>query len=360
MDNQTPQYRKEELTLGEVIQYGGAYLKSIKKYFVHILVFTILCTALSFFYYSSKPSLYKARLSFMLDEDEGSSLSGMNTILGQLGFPIMNQRINISKVLELSLSRKIIQEAIFIKIQTPNGSGFLANHIISTYSLDKNWTNEEMDMAGFRFSHSEVDSFTAAENKALRNIAVMISGTPANRKNALIQTDYGQNTTIMSYVTHSEDEIISYHLTKAVFDATSSFYVEKALEKQKSTFVVLSSKKDSLLKEYNRLEYRYADLSDRSTGIFSKKLDIKKDRARAEMLRLGNGLSKLEENIALVEFGIENSTPVLQIIDAPIFPLEEVHISKIKSLLIGGLIGLIISIGSVLFVALIQLIRKPN
>ena len=113
MNNQHDSYRKDELTLGEVVHWGRVYLSPIKKYFGYIIGFTLLCAALSFFYYSSKPTLYKARLSFMLNEDESNQMTSMNSILGQLGFPIINQRVNISKVLELSLSRKIIQDAIF-------------------------------------------------------------------------------------------------------------------------------------------------------------------------------------------------------------------------------------------------------
>ena len=350
MSNLHDSYRKDELTLGEVIHWGGVYLRPIKKYFGYIIGFTLFCAALSFYYYSNQPTLYKARLSFMLNEDESSQMTSMNTILGQLGFPIINQRVNISKVLELSLSRKIVQDAIFNKIKTENGLDYLANHIISEYELADKWAKNNKEMAGFTFDHSQIDSFDQKENIALRSLSVMIAGTPANRKNALIETDYGQNTTIMSYVTHSIDELISYHLTNSIFESTSNFYVEKTIEKQQATYDVLTSKKDSLIKIYDNLENQYAIMSDRSTGLFSSKMDIKKDRIRAEMLQMSSGLAKLEENIALVEFGIENNTPILQTIDAPILPLEEVSTSKLKSILIGAIVGFILSAGCLILI----------
>lgn len=343
MDSKSQSYRKDELTLEEVILRGGTYIKALRKHYWYILAAVIIFSAASFLYYSSKPPLYKARLSFMLNEDEGSQLTSMNAILGQLGFPIVNQRINISKVLELSLSRKIVQNAIFKEIETESGVDLLANHIINKYDLVDSWSKNDNDMSGFMFSHGIVDSFSTIENKALKDLAVMIAGTPANRKSALIETDYGQNTTIMSYVTHSIDENISYHLTNNIFQATSDFYVEKSIEKQKSTYSVLSAKRDSLRKEYNKIEFQYAQLSEKSMGLFSKSVEIKRDRLRGEMLQLSSGLAKLEENIALVEFGIENNTPILQVIDAPILPLEEVSTGTFRSLLIGGVFGFAIS-----------------
>ncbi len=360
MDKTSPPYRKDELSVAELLHFGGAYVEAVKKNIWYIIGIGMVCAAVSFFYYSSKPTLYKARLSFMLNEDESSQMSNVSAILGQFGLPMMNQRVNISKVLELSLSRKIIQEAIFNEIETSNGPNFLSNHIIDIYELNDRWNSKELEMSNFKFTNAKVDSFSIKENIALKSIATMIAGTPANRKNALIETDYGQNTTIMSFVTHSQDEALSYHLTHAVFEATSNFYVEKTIEKQTSTYDVLVSKKDSLLKEYNRLEYKYADLSDKSTGLFSKKMDIKKERARGEMLQLSAGLSKLEEQISLVEFSIENSTPILQVIDAPILPLEEVTTSKFKSILIGLGFGLILSIGAVVFITLWRLIKETE
>jgi len=350
MDKNQNTYHPDEMTLGEVIQMGGVYVKAIRRRWPLIALFTLICGAASFFYFKSKPTIYKARLSFMLNEDEGNQMASLTSVLGDLGLPIMNQRINIAKVLELSLSRKIIQDAIFQKVDDDNGSGFIANRLIDSYELGEKWTNEERDFTNFKFTHVDVDSFTLLENIALKRLAVLVAGTPANRSSALIETDYGQNTTIMSFVTRSEDELISHDLTNAVFRATSKFYVEKSREKQQNTFDVLNEKRDSLRKRYNQLEYRYADLVDKSSGLFSKKADIKIDRARAEMVQLGTALSKLEENIALVEFGLENSTPVLQVIDAPILPLEEEKTGQIKSILIGLLGGLGLSIGLIILI----------
>lgn len=360
MDNQKKSYRTDELTLGEVIDIGGLYLKGIQKNIFRILILSGICALASFFYYHSKPPLYKARLSFMLNDDESSQMSNVSAILGQFGLPIMNQRINISKVLELSLSRKIIQNAIFNKIETLDGSDFIANHIIKVYSLDDEWTTETRDMSEFRFFHANVDSFGLKENVALRALAKMIAGTPANRQNALLESDYGQNTTIMSFVTHSEDEAISYYLTKAVFDATSDFYVEKSIETQAVTYKVLSTKRDSLLEEYNKLESVYTSLSDRSSGLFSNKMDIKKDRARSEMLQLSSGLAKLEEQLSLVSFGIENNTPILQVIDSPILPLEEVRTGRIKSILIGLGFGLLLGFCVVIFFEFSKLLKQES
>ena len=355
MDKKENTYRPDELTLREFVQMGNIYFQVIKKRWLFIVGFMILSTAASFLYFKSKPTLYKARLSFMLNEDEGNQMGSLSSVLGDLGLPIMNQRINIAKVLELSLSRKIIQEAIFQRIESSTGSELIANRLLEVYELKDKWTNEDYDFSNFSFNHVNLDSFNRMENVALKRLAVMAAGTPANRGNALIETDYGQNTTIMSFVTRSEDELISYHLTNAVFDATSRFYIEKSREKQQNTFDVLDAKRDSLRKTYNQREYRYADLADKSSGLFSMKGDVKIERARAEMIQMGAALTKLEENIALVEFGLENSTPVLQVIDAPILPLEEEKTGSTKSLLIGLILGFVVSVSLIILSAFLKL-----
>ena len=198
------------------------------------------------------------------------------------------------------------------------------------------------EMENFQFEYSTFKDFTNNENFALRSLCLLIARTPANRDNALLATDYGQNTTLMSYVIKTESEDISYHLTNTIFDATSDFYIEKSIEKHQSTLSVLLSKRDSALRELDKLEYRFADLSDRSSGLFSKKTEVRRERARTEMLQMSAGIAKLEENIALTEFAIENSTPILQVIDAPILPLKEIRMGSLKSVFLGFFGGLVL------------------
>lgn len=343
-EQKIPQFPKDEISLKELIIYSRIYGSAIKKVWWRILLLAIVLSLTSYLYFSAKPSLYEARLTFMLNEDEGNYLNGMTSILGQFGLPISNQRVNISKVLELSTSRKIIQKAIFKKEEVGGEMDFLANHLLDVYGFGEKWSNSKSGISNLKFSHTDYKEFSINENFVLQSLCIAIAGTPANRSNALLETDFGQNTTIMSYVMTTEDEDLSYHLTNAIFNATSDFYVEKSTEKQQITHKVLLTKRDSTLKMLDEMEYQFADLSDRSSGLFSKRAEVKRERARAEMIQISSGLAKLEENIALTEFAIENNTPILQIIDAPIFPLKEVKIGWNKSVLIGFLSGLILGI----------------
>jgi hypothetical protein len=347
--NNSDNYTKDEISLKELIEYFGAYFGALKKGVIFILILGIASAAISYLYFSSKPVNYQARLSFMLNEDESNPISGMNSILGQFGLPVINQRVNISKLLELTKSRKIIQDALFEKKKIDGKNTYLANHFIEAYEMSDGWSSEYPEMKEFMFSHDSIESFNNYENFALQSLCTLIGGTPANRSKALLETDFGQNTTIMSYVVNTRNELISYHLTNCLFEATSDFYIDKSIERQKTTYEVLVVKRDSLRKEYDRLEFLYADLSDRATGLFSKKQDIKRDRTRAEMLQLSSGLAKLEENIAFVEFSIEDSTPILQVIDAPLLPLKELKVSAFMSIFLGFAAGTILGSLMVLF-----------
>jgi hypothetical protein len=46
---------------------------------------------------------------------------------------------------------------------------------------------------------------------------------------------------------------------------------------------------------------------------------------------------------------LRKETPIIQIIDKPIFPLEKVRIGKIRAMVIGGVLAALLMISSLLF-----------
>ena len=357
---QPKEYRKDEISLSELMEYGSVYFNAICRSWIIILLSGILLAAASAFYFSTKPVLYQARLTFMLDEDGSNQIAGMSGILGQLGVPFMGPRINISKVLELSKSRKIIQDALLTKVEVSERMDYLANHIIDQYELTTRWENYNDEFRDFRFITVAEDSFDRLDNYAIMRLCELVAGTPANRENAFLETDYGQNTAIMSYVVETMNEEISYHLTRELFHSTSDFYIKSSIEKQKNTYDVLFEKRDSVQQIYDELERQYVVLSDRAQGLFTNQNAVKRERIRAEMLQIGSAMSKLEENLAIVEFAIENSTPVLQKIDSPLLPLKEIKTSLTRAILLGIVAGTTIALLGVIFYTFIKLSRASS
>lgn len=355
-----PEYRKDEISLSELIESGTIYFRAIRRSWLLLLISGIVVAGASAFYFANQPAVYQARLSFMLDEEGGSQMAGMNGILGQLGIPIIGSRINISKLLELSKSRKIVQEALFVEVQINNKTDYLANHIIEEYELDTKWENYDEGLKGFRFVSADQSTFGPLENYVVKRICDLVAGTPANRKNAFLETDYGQNTTIMSFVVETTNELISYHLTREIFNATSKFYVESSIEKHQNTFDVLTEKRDSVQQMYDKFEKQFVVLSDRSQGLFTNQNTVKRERVRAEMIQIGSAIAKVEENLAIVEFAIENSTPVLQVIDAPLLPLNELKVSIRKAIFLGFSGGVLIGLIIVLFRTFIEISRAGD
>jgi uncharacterized protein involved in exopolysaccharide biosynthesis len=121
-------YQDDEITLKELILKIQEYWQEILKNWK--LIFLIIIPFVAFFLIKAflTPATYSAQLTFMVNEDEGGGgFGGVSAILGQFGFGGGGQSsYNLDKILELSRSRKIIQMALFEKVNIDGKKGLLS------------------------------------------------------------------------------------------------------------------------------------------------------------------------------------------------------------------------------------------
>lgn len=88
-------FNDDEITLKEIILKIKDYFTEVVKHWKIVLLVTFLF--LSYLAYKSIKSeySYKAKLTFMINQTEGSSLSGLGGILGQFGF---GEKVNSTRI----------------------------------------------------------------------------------------------------------------------------------------------------------------------------------------------------------------------------------------------------------------------
>ena len=102
---------EDELSLKDLI------LK-IREYFLEVLrnwklVIAIAIPICAFFIYGavSSPVTFNAKLTFMVNEEEGNSIGGLSSVLGNI-LPAGGGGSNLARILELSKSRNIMEQVI--------------------------------------------------------------------------------------------------------------------------------------------------------------------------------------------------------------------------------------------------------
>ena len=344
-DHQTYE-QNEELSFKDLLLKIVEFWNELWRLKLWIIVAGIVVGILMGSKYLGSPKYYEADLSFMLNDEEKPSMS-FGGVLGQFGLGGMGGESNLEKILELSKTRKITQEAIFQKAVVKNKTDFLANHIIANQDSlglwqKKKWynfreTDPKMDIKDFRFSQDDIDNFSKKENKALKAIYNIIVG--GDNKLGLLSNRYNESTGIMTLSTNSPDPNLSIALAETFFNTLSKYYIDKSVEKQQATYNIIQQKADSIHNALMGAESNLANFRDRSRGLFKNKDQLTEGQLMREIQKLNIMYGEAAKNKEMADFSLQNKTPYIQIIDAPILPLNGRKKSTLKYLIIGGLIG---------------------
>ena len=346
-----------ELTLKDLINLILEYWRDIWKNKWWI----ILCGLAIAVYMGVKAKMekptYSATLTFMVNDDDSGGASGINAILGQfgLGGGGGKSKHNLDKILQLSKTRKISQNALFSNVDVNGKSDYLANHIISYRESIGRWANkpfykfwaEDSPLIGYKFQTDSIKNFEILDKFALRAVHSTVAGGP-NRP-GMVSTGYSEETGIMFLTTTSGSPQLSIELSKIMFNALKDYYISKTIEKQKFTYDLVKMKTDSIEIDLRNNEAILAKLKDSQMSKYLNKDQLREFRLEGK-IRMGYAaLAKAKENLEIADFSLKNKTPFIQVIDEPMDPITPRIPSLLKAIIIGMFIGCLLSV--IFFVA---------
>ena len=308
------------------------------KYWWVIVIFIFVVGIFQIYTVFKAKAYYPAKLTFMVNKEEGGGFGGMAGVLGSFGFGGGGGDYNLEKMLELIKSRKIVQNVLLEKGYALGKTDYYANHLINAYEYHDQWSEDTTGLNGLLFEHDSIPLFSRAENKALKVLHARLIGSKELGIEALLKSTISESTGIMTLSINTFGEDLSINLLETVFEELSEFYVDKAIEKQKHTYDAISTKADSLHKELNSAEYGLANFMDRNRGLYNKTDQLQRLRLEAKVKMLGAAWAKVEEQKEIAEFSLRDRTPIIQVIDLPIAPIKPAK----KSLIVGILMAIIL------------------
>lgn len=341
--NNTQENYDDEISLKELILKLQEFWYELWRNWWVIILLCIPFVAYNLYQHFTFEKSYTASLTFMVNEDEGGGgLSGVSGVLGSFGLGGgAGGDYNLEKMLSLLKSRKIIQKVILSESMVDNQKDYFANHFIKVQDLHAEWSeiNGDIDLNEFIFRSNDMSTFDLTHNTALKSIHSHIIGNTSKGVPALLKSTISEDTGIMELTMETKNEQLSINILESMFGVLSKYYVDKSTEKQQNTFDVISAKADSLQGELRSAEYALANFMDRNRGLYNRKDQLEQLRLEAKVKMLGTAFAKVVEQKEIAEFSLNDQTPVVQIIDYPISPIEPSKSSLIKNLIIALLIG---------------------
>jgi len=340
----------EEISLRDLVLKIKSFTREVRLHWYIPAICIVIALVIQTYRYLTFIPEFPASITFSVDEDEGGSSSGLTSILGQIGLgSVRPSRYNLDKIMALSKSRRVVEHTLFHKIIVEGKDDFMANHLIRQYHLNNTKENAKKGKVDFFFTHDSLSLFDRAENEMLINLYNLIIGSPDNPKKALVNTDYNEDTNIMSLRASTTNEDISLAMADRMFISLSNYYINKAIEKQYKTYSVVSAKKDSVLTVLKSNEYQLATFKDSHRGMLMRTDQIAELRLQREIAALSAMYAEVLKNTEIADFSLKNKLPFIQVIDEPLSPIQPTQASLLRMLLIGiiagGMIGSIYVVG---------------
>jgi hypothetical protein len=309
---------------------------------------------ISFF---EKPT-YKAVLTFAMEEDKGGGGGGLSGALGlasSFGIDLGGGgggAFAATNLSELMKSRLIVEKVLLEPIQINGKIISLAEYYIQINELRKNW-EKQTALKNIQFlPNSDPSTFSRQQDSILKQIHESLTD---KEKLGILQKD--KKVTILSIEVTSENEIFSKIFCESLARETSDFYIETKSKKSKINVDVLQKQVDSV---------KYA-LNGAITGVASEidnvynlnpAYNLKGAPSKRKQIDVQANtaiLTNLVVQLELAKITLRKETPLIQLVDRPILPLDKERLGKLKSLVLGGFLTGFLTI---LFLTFSQLYKK--
>lgn len=329
----------EEVSFIELFSKLKEWFNYLLSMWIVVTIFGLFGGALGFYYTFSKKAIYTATTTFVLEDDKGGS--GVGSLLGLASMAGVDLGGNGGgvfqgdNILELYRSRRMIEKALLKPDFYSAKPQLLVDRYIEFNKLREVW-DKDPKLKNIRFD-------TLEAKKPVRNRDSLMNVIVGNiSKNYLSVVKPDKKLSIIKTVIKAPDEIFAKAFNEQLVKTVNDFYKETKIKKSRDNVKILSKKADSVRNVMNGAVYSAAITSDVTPNLNpTRQVQRVVPMQRSQITIEANKaiLSELVKNLELSRMSLLKETPLIQVVDEPIFPLTMDKMSKIKGIIIGGIIA---------------------
>ena len=157
-------------------------------------------------------------------------------------------------------------------------------------------------------------------------------------KNILTVEQLDKTVAIGTVQVKFEEELFAKYFTEALTHTVTDFYIETKSQRAKENLDILNFQIDSVRAELNNAMVGVAVANDQTFGL-NPALNVKRvPSAKRQVDTQVNSavLQELVKQTEMAKIALRKETPLIQIIDSPIFPLQVERLGILKGLVMGG------------------------
>ena len=348
------QIDNDEISLKELIQKIQEWIAYLKTQWKLIIGIAALGGIIGFAIAIFIEPTYKATTTFVLEEDKAGGMSGALGLASSFGLDLGaggGGMFTNSNIIELMKSRHVVEKALLNPILVGKNESSIIDFFIEFNFLRKKWMKKER-YSSIKFPlNTDRQNFTMLQDTVLKGIYDDI----IKDNLTIIQKD--KKVSIITIEVKSKNELFSKFFCEQLLKETSDFYIETKSKKARLNVDILQHQADSIRAELNSAITGVATTSDNVYNL-NPALNVKRTpsiRRQVDVQANTAILTQLVAQLEMAKVGLRKETPLVQLIDRPILPLEKDKAGRLKYLILGGFLAGFLT---VLYLVFGQLYRK--
>ena len=339
MTEQQQQIDNDEISLKELIQKIQEWIAYLKTQWKLIIGIAALGGIIGFVYAGFQKTTFIATATFVLEEEKGGGgLGGAMGLASSFGFDLGGGGGGLftgSNIIELMKSRLVVEKTLLNPVQFAGKEISLADYYIQINELKEGWAKKP-NLANINFPvKTGRTKFSLEQDSILQTISAGLI------KNNLTIVQKDKKISIISLIVKTENELFSKFFCEQLLKETSDFYIETKSKKSRLNVDILQKQADSIRAELNGAIIGVASASDNVYNL-NPALNVKRTpstRRQVDVQANTAILTQLVAQLELSKVSLRKETPLIQLIDRPILPLEKEKLSRVKSLLLCGFLA---------------------
>ncbi|WP_200974993.1 Wzz/FepE/Etk N-terminal domain-containing protein [Echinicola sp. 20G] len=331
----------DKITFKELIQRGEGWIRFFKSKWKFILLATIMGASLGLIASLIKKPKYTAETTFVLEESDGSgmgnlsglaSLAGIN--LGSLGGS--SGLFKGDNIMELYRSDHMLIKTLLS--ENSGGEGLLVDRYIHYHQLDKKWA-DKVDFNALDFTLNR-EEFPVQQDSVMKVLAKMI------REKDLGVTKPDRKLSIIKVAVTSKDEQFAKAYNEKLVENVNQFYFETKTKKTAENLSILQNQADSVRRVLDRDLAELAGMQDDrpNPNPLMQRASVESKSKQVDIQVSSSAYSEIVKNLEIAKINHRNSTPLIQIIDKPRFPLAESKLKWYVGVFLGGVAAFLLAI----------------
>jgi len=324
--------QKDSLSLKELVVKTRSFSAFIRRKWLIILTWGIVGGLAGLVYAFIKKPVYTATCSFVLEENKSSGLSQYAGLASIAGINIGGDGNGIfegDNILDLYTSRTMIAKTLLSPISINGKKEQLIDRYIDFLNLRKTWADDD-NIKSISFN-APLDSLNRTQDSLMTTITIAI-----NRK-ILTVAKPDKKLSIVNVDVTFGDEIFAKAFNDRLVATVNDFYIKTKTKKSAQNLSVLQRQADSVRAVLNSSISGVANAMDAAPNAnpLISALRVPSQRKQVDVQASSAIYSEIVKNLELAKISLRQETPLIQVIDNPVFPLTVNKPGKVKYFLAG-------------------------